>query len=163
MEFEKERNGIHELVNRLDLQTHQNTMRNMGVAGGAYDKNHKVLRQRWYQATTRLMSSDQLHQLVDFSARQIVENIELEMAKKSGGGGIDPQRVFMSCTLNVATSFMLSDRLEFGEPEQVMICEWIEVNLSIGVFHHITHCRQFSIISPNFSSARYGPSSSPAG
>ena len=133
MEVEKERNGIHQLVNRLQLQTHQNTMRNMGVAGGAYDKNHKILRQRWYQATTRLMSSDQLHQLVDFSARQIVENIELEMRKKNGGG-IDPKRVFMSATLNVATSFLLNDRLEFGEPEQVMICEWIEVKLFASGF-----------------------------
>ena len=71
------------------------------------------------------MSSDNLHELVDFAARQIVENIELEM--KSNVDGIDPKRVFMNATLNVGTSFMLNDRLDFGDPEQVQIMNWIEV------------------------------------
>ena len=53
-ENEKIRHGIHDLVDQLQLQTHHNLQRNSGIAGGAYDHNHKVLRQRWYQATTKL-------------------------------------------------------------------------------------------------------------
>ena len=77
------------------------------------------------------MSNDSLHELVDFSARQIVENIEIQM--KNQPGGIDPKRIFMNGTLNVGTSFMLNDRLEFGDPEQIEIMNWIE-----GIFENFT-------------------------
>ena len=121
-------------------------MQSSGVGGGAYNQNHKVLRQRWYQATTKLMSSDNLHELVDFSARQIVENIEREM-KGRKGGGIDPKKTFMSGTLNVATSFMLNDRLEFGDPEQVMVMNWVEVSaenfIDVMAFLNSGYIRQF--------------------
>ena len=113
------------MVERLELETHHNTLTNGGIAAGGFDHNHKVLRQRWYQATTKLMSTDNLHELVDFAARQIVENIETQM--KAHPNGIDPKKIFMNGTLNVGTSFMLNDRLEFGDPEQVKIMNWIEI------------------------------------
>lgn len=46
--------------------------------------------------------------------------------EQNGNNGIDPRSTFMSGTLNVATSFMLSDRLEFGDLEQTRIMKWIE-------------------------------------
>ena len=72
------------------------------------------------------MSSDNLHELVDFSARQIVDNVEKEMKLKPSG--IDPRKTFMNATLNVGTTFMLNDRLDFDDPEQVMVMNWVEVN-----------------------------------
>ena len=119
------------MVDKLELDTHHNTVVNGGISSGGLDNNHKVLRQRWYQATTKLLSNDSLHELVDFSARQIVENIEIQM--KNQPGGIDPKRIFMNGTLNVGTSFMLNDRLEFGDPEQIEIMNWIE-----GIFENFT-------------------------
>ena len=117
--------GIHDMVDEMQLQTRHNTMGNCGIAHGEYDQNHKILRKRWYETTTKLLSNEGLNELVDFSARQIVENLELEMAKNTGG--IDPKQTFMSGSLNVTTSFMLNERFEFNDDEQVMIMNWIEV------------------------------------
>ena len=105
------------------------------------------MRKRWYEATTKLLSNDGLNELVDFSARQIVENLEFEMAKNKGAG-IDPKRTFMSGSLNVATSFMLNERFDFNDDEQVMIMNWIEVRLyviqvSINVLDYFQRVYQF--------------------
>ena len=75
-EVEKQRNGIYELVEDLKLQTHSNTMKCAGIGGGAYDEYHKILRQKWYQVTNKMLSSDNLRELVDFSARQVVEDLD---------------------------------------------------------------------------------------
>ena len=75
-EVEKQRNGIYELVERLNLQTRSNTMKCAGIGGGAYNDNHKILRQKWYQVTNKMLSSDNLRELVDFSARQVVEDLD---------------------------------------------------------------------------------------
>ena len=117
---------VDQLVKSLNLGAHHNTLKNTGVGGGEYDHNHRTLRQRWHQTTTKLMTTDHLHELVNFSARQLVENVEKEMKLKPSG--IDPRRTFMNATLNVGSQFMLSDRLDFEDPEQVMIMNWIEVS-----------------------------------
>ena len=75
-EVEKQRNGIYELVEDLKLQTHSNSMKCAGIGGGAYDEYHKILRQKWYQVTNKMLSSDNLRELVDFSARQVVEDLD---------------------------------------------------------------------------------------
>ena len=121
--------GIHGMVDEMQLQTRHNTMGNSGIAHGEYDQNHKILRKRWYEATTKLLSNEGLNELVDFSARQIIENLELEMAKNTGG--IDPKQTFMSGSLNVTTSFMLNERFDFNDDEQVMIMNWIEVGFNV--------------------------------
>ena len=121
--------GIQELIDEMQLKTRHNTMGNSGIAHGEYDRNHKILRKRWYEATTKLLSNEGLNELIDFSARQIVENLELEMAKNTGG--IDPKQTFMSGSLNVTTSFMLNERFEFNDNEQVMIMNWIEVGFNV--------------------------------
>ena len=73
--------GIHEMVDKMQLQTRHNTMGNSGIGHGQYDQNHKILRKRWHEATKKLLSNDDLIELVDSSAHQIIENRELEMAK----------------------------------------------------------------------------------
>ena len=152
--------GIHEMVDEMKLQTRHNTMGNSGIGHGQYDQNHKILRKRWYEATTKLLSNDGLNELVDFSARQIVENLELEMAKNEAG--IDPKRTFMSGSLNVATSFMLNERFDFNDYEQVMIMNWIEVRLCIiQISNH--DFRLFSTSLSIFSLETFGRLYSPSG
>ena len=41
-------------------------------------KNQKLLRQRWHQATSRLVTNDQLREMIGFSSVQLIEQIEKE-------------------------------------------------------------------------------------
>lgn len=108
------------------------------------------------------MSSDNLHELVDFSARQIVDNVEKEMKLKPSG--IDPRRTFMNATLNVGTTFMLNDRLDFDDPEQVMVMNWVEVNsLKYIIQNSIIEIRIFSTISTCCKYRQCGPVFFPCG
>ena len=45
--------------------------------------------------------------------------------------GIDPRTTFMTGTLNVGTSFMLNERLDFDDPEQKKVMAWIDVSLTL--------------------------------
>ena len=47
---------------------------------------------------------------------------------KKSPEGIDPKTSFMAGTLNVGTSFMLNERLDFNDPEQKQVMAWIEVS-----------------------------------
>ena len=47
---------------------------------------------------------------------------------KSSPEGIDPRTTFMAGTLNVGTSFMLNERLDFDDPEQKKVMAWIDVS-----------------------------------
>ena len=75
----KERHGVHRLVENLQLETSHNSLNGHGIGGGIYDENHKILRQKWYQVTNKMLSSDSLRELVDFSARQVVEDLAREV------------------------------------------------------------------------------------
>ena len=86
--------------------------------------------------TTRLLSNDKcrvsafqfteiskvdilhkLRELVNFTSRQIVENLQREA--KNQPNGFDPKETFLNGALNTVTSFILSDRLDFGHPGTV--------------------------------------------
>ena len=47
---------------------------------------------------------------------------------KASPGGIDPRTTFMNGTLNVGTSFMLNEKLDFDDPEQKKVTAWIDVS-----------------------------------
>ena len=42
--------------------------------------------------------------------------------------GIDPETTFMAGTLNVGTSFMLNERLDFNDPDLKKVMAWIDVS-----------------------------------
>jgi len=63
---------------------------------------------------------------------------------KSSPDGIDPKGTFMNGTLNVGTSFMLNEKLDFNDPEQKKVMAWIDhmfdnlVTLfAIGLYHQL--------------------------
>ena len=82
-EVVKERHGVHRLVENLQLETSNNSLNDHGISGGTYDRNHKILRQKWYQVTNKMLSSDSLRELVDFSARQVVEDLAREVGSRN--------------------------------------------------------------------------------
>ena len=47
---------------------------------------------------------------------------------KTSPAGIDPKTTFMTGTLNVGTSFMLNERLDFDDPDLKKVMSWIDVS-----------------------------------
>ena len=47
---------------------------------------------------------------------------------KASPAGIDPKTTFMAGTLNVGTSFMLNERLDFNDPDLKKVMSWIDVS-----------------------------------
>ena len=47
---------------------------------------------------------------------------------KASPAGIDPKVTFMTGTLNVGTSFMLNERLDFDDPDLKKVMSWIDVS-----------------------------------
>ena len=143
VEVEKRRFGIQNLVEKLQLSTRANTLKAGGVALCAYDENYRLLRQKWHLAE-KILSGDKMHELVDFTAREVIQDLEREVLTvfsrsrsseylfyrkmKVSPEGIDPGSTYLNAALNVVTAVMLNERLDFNHPQQVKVMEWIEVS-----------------------------------
>ena len=124
LDFEQQRADLNvpQMIKRVGIETQSPGIDH--IASGAYDKGHRMLRQRWHQTTTKLLGKNELDRMCNFSADQII--VHLKEAMENTPEGIDPVHIFMSATLNVTSAFTLGEYHSFGDKEQIKILKWIK-------------------------------------
>ena len=77
-----------------------------------------------------ILITQKSHEVLFFFEKKILINLHKKLNErkmKTMPGGIDPRDTFLNAAVNVMTTFILNERLDFGDPQQIKIMSWIEV------------------------------------